>query len=319
MVPVWILLATLSVAQVSTVDAPAHPDTPIRLETLPILEPPVEAAAFMSGASDSAIAVQPTFEMSPQEPAGATPCGLTMAMLSPHGSAGLGITDLGLNRTWCWSAPKPIFITGSLGAHFFDGPTAIDMPASVYDIYMDLSTRLIERESGGISVGITPGLFGDFKNLANESFQVTGRVVGDYRVSPQLVLIGGVAVVRQLRSRWLPIGGAIWTPNADWQIDITIPRPRIARRLWQTDEVDLWGYFAGQFGGGSWAVQDEFGNNVLLGYSDLRLLAGVNIWRSSGRELSCEFGYVFGRDVFVSETSVFVPSDTWTAQLALAF
>ncbi len=319
MVPVWILLATLSISQVSSADAPAFSDTPIRLENLPILEPPLEVPVPVIAATAYTSEIQSTFEMTPQVPESGTPWGLTMATLSSQGNAGLGITDLGLNRTWCWATSKPVFITGSLGAHFFDGPNAIDMPASVYDIYMDVSSRVIERERGGISIGITPGLFGDFKHLSGESFQVTGRVVGDYRVSPQLVLIGGVAVVRQLRSRWLPIGGAIWTPNADWQIDITIPRPRIARRLWQTDDIDLWGYFAGQFGGGSWAVQDEFGNNVLLGYSDLRLLAGVNIWRSSGRELSCEFGYVFGRDVFVSETSVFVPNDTWTAQLVLAF
>jgi len=318
-----LLIAALSLGQVASAPAPTLPSYSAQVEPLAILQP----ASF-----DQVIAL-PSTEDLPGTPAWTepsvdpelpqrlrSPWGGSAAFVSAHGNKGFGSTDLGVNRTWTWSPEvNPIFLTTGLGAHLFSGPNTLDLPGHVFDAYMDLSYRALDREWGGISVGVTPGIYGDFENLGEKSFQVTGRVMADYSLSPELTLVGGIAVVRQLRSHWLPVGGLIWTPNEDWQLDLTIPRPRIARRLHQTEEMDLWGYVAGQFGGGSWSVRDEFGDNVLLSYSDLRLLGGVNLWRSSGRELSAEFGYVFSRNIYVSEVAVLNPNDTWVAQLVWVY
>lgn len=199
------------------------------------------------------------------------------------------------------------------------GPATLDLPGTVYDLCLDVACRVLDRERGGVTVGITPGFYGDFQHVDAQSFQTTGRIIGDFRINSRWQIVGGVAVVRQLRSHWLPIGGMVWTPTDDWQLDLAVPRPRLARRMLQTEAVDLWGYVAGQFGGGSWAVDDGTGRNVLLGYNDLRLLAGLNLWRASGRELMAELGYVFSRELAVSEISVFTPSDAWVAQLAWVF
>jgi hypothetical protein len=249
-----------------------------------------------------------------------TPWGVTAAWLSSQGAAGFGIVDLGVNRAWSTALGEhSLLITPGVGAHLFDGPTALDLPATVYDVYLDFSCRVLERQRSGVTVGVTPGMYGDLAHVDGRSFQVTGRVIGDFQINSRWTLVGGVAVVRQLRSHWLPVGGVIWTPREDWQFDFTVPRPRLARRLLQTDATDLWSYVAGQFGGGSWAVDDGTGRNTLLGYSDLRLLAGLNLWSGSGRELTVELGYVFSRDLAVAENSVFTPSDAWLAQLTWVF
>lgn len=248
------------------------------------------------------------------------PWGFTSSWLPQRSADDLGIVDLGILRAWqtTWS-DATVFLVGGVGAHLWQGPTTLELPAVLFDAYLDVSSRVIDGERGGIAVGVTPGLFGDYRRIDERTWQVTGRVLGDWRVGEHWTLLGGVAVLRQLRTHWLPIGGVIWTPNEDWQLDLTIPRPRIARRVFQTDNSDTWLYLAGQFGGGAWAADDGAGRNVLVGYSDLRLLAGFNLWRGTGRELCGEVGWVFSRDISVDEESVLSPGSTWVLQLAWVF
>lgn len=242
--------------------------------------------------------------------------------MSAHGADGFGLTELSLNRTWSFSWPderKPFQITPGIGVHFLSGADSLNLPNAVYDVSLNLSWRVLELAHGGVSVGVTPGYYGDFRTISDETFQVTGWVTGDLQLGPHWSLVGGVAVVRQLQSSWLPVGGVIWSPTDDWQLEFLIPRPRIARRIHQTEERDVWGYVVGQFGGGSWAVDDGSGGNQLLSYSDLRLVAGLNVWRSSGREISCEIGYVFSRDLALAGYSMAAPDNTWVVQAVWVF
>jgi len=238
------------------------------------------------------------------------------------GTDGFGMTDLRLSKTWTWLGSQgghPVSVTPGLGVHFPEGLPALELPDVLYDVYLDVAWRVVDRAEGGISLGVTPGLYGDLQRVSHDSFQVTGWVLGDYQLSPHWTLVGGVAVVRQLRSHWLPVGGLIWAPTEDWQLDFTIPRPRVARRVHQTEAIDVWAYLAGQFGGGSWAVDDGTGGNGLLVYSDLRLVAGLNLWQTSGRELSCEAGYVFSRDLSFDDVSIASPPGTWVRQGVFVF
>lgn len=247
---------------------------------------------------------------------------LTASWISQRVTDGFGTTDLGIVHGWAWlGSPneQPVRVAPGIGMHFLSGPTELELPGVVYDVFLDLSWRVWEREHGGISVGVTPGMYGDFQVVSSDLFQVTGWIVGDLRLGPHWTLSGGVAVVRQLESSWLPIGGVTWTPSEDWQLDITIPRPRIARRLLQTEERDWWCYVAGQYGGGSWSVADGDGGTLLLSYSDMRVLLGLNTWHVSNREWSWEIGYVFSRDIAADRYTLVAPSDTWVMQIVASF
>ena len=189
----------------------------------------------------------------------------------------------------------------------------------VYDLYLDVSWRPVDHESGGIAIGVTPGFYGDFERLDGNAFQLTGWGLANYRIGPHWNFAGGVAVVRQLKSKLLPIGGVIWTPNEDTRLELLFPRPKIARRLWQQDSREAWCYLAGQFGGGAWSVADTPTENVLVSYSDLRLILGLEMFNVQGRDLTLEMGYVFSRDLSVNHTSLVAPDPTFLLQASVAF
>lgn len=248
--------------------------------------------------------------------------GWNTSVLGGGGGDGLGMVDLRLSRAWL--QPRVLGDTGLRwspggGVHFWSGLDDAQLPNTLFDVYVDLSCSLWEYERGAVTVGVTPGLYGDFQTVDGNTFQVTGWLNATYEWTPQWTLVGGVAVVRQLQSRWLPLGGVIWRPTPEWQVDLLFPRPRIARQISQSDQGDTWLYVAGQFGGGAWSIDDPIVGPSLVRYSDLRLLAGVNLWRVSGRELSCEAGYVFSRQVAIDDEIVSNPSDTWVVQLSWAF
>lgn len=246
----------------------------------------------------------------------------TSTWLAPGGSQGFGTFDLDYNRTWYLQAGldrPPVAITPGFGMHFWSGPRDLDLPSRVYDVYLDVSWRPIDRDNGGIAIGVTPGFYGDFQHLDGNAFQLTGWGLANYRIGPHWNFAGGVAVVRQLKSKLLPIGGVIWTPNEDTRFELLFPRPRIARRLWRQDSREAWCYLAGQFGGGAWSVADTPTENVLVSYSDLRLILGVEVLHVQRYDLMLEVGYVFSRDISVNHASLLAPDPTFLMQASVAY
>lgn len=252
----------------------------------------------------------------------APPHRFTSTWIAPGGSQGFGTFDLDYNRTWQLSTGRerpPLAVTPGVGMHLWSGPTDLDLPSRVFDLYLDVSWRPLEHDSGGIAIGVTPGFYGDFENLDGNAFQLTGWGLANHRFGPHWNIVGGVAVVRQLKSRLLPIGGVIWTPSEDTRLELLFPRPRVARRLWRKDKSEAWCYLGGQFGGGAWSVADTPTENVLVSYSDLRLLWGVETQSLHGYDLSLEAGYVFSRDISVNQTSLLAPDPTFLLQCSVAF
>jgi hypothetical protein len=249
-------------------------------------------------------------------------CRVTASWLAGGGDNGFGSFDLDLNRTWlvpCGAELEPLAVSPGVGLHFWSGPNDLDLPPRVYDLYLDLSWRAVAREHCGIAVGFTPGFYGDFEQVDSQTFQMTGWLLGNYRFGPRWNVLGGLAYVRQLESNLLPIGGVVWTPSEDVRAEILVPRPRLAQRIAMNEDRETWVYVAGQFGGGAWAVADTSTENVLVGYSDLRFLLGLELLETSGCELVFEAGYVFSRQISVNNVTVREPGSTVVLQAAAAF
>jgi len=289
------------------------PDVTIATAESPYLAPLAQSPGIAEGVDEAQINGGPLF-VPPQR--------FTTTWLAPGGSQGFGTFDLDYGRTWYLQTAlerPPVAITPGFGMHFWSGPKTLDLPSRVYDLYLDVSWRPIDHESGGIAIGLTPGFYGDFQRLDGNAFQLTGWGLANYRIGPHWNFVGGVAVVRQLKSKLLPIGGAIWTPNEDTRLELIFPRPRIARRLWLQDSREAWCYLAGQFGGGAWSVADTLTDNVLVSYSDLRLILGMEVLDVQGRDLTVEAGYVFARDISVDHISVMAPDPAFLLQASMAF
>lgn len=151
------------------------------------------------------------------------------------------------------------------------------------------------------------------------SFQWSGWLVGSRDLGERWAAIGGVAYLRQLRSNWLPIGGLVWNPSEKDRWEFIFPQPKISRRIRDHDETPIWAYVGGEFGGGAWGIQDPPGANVLLGYSDLRLLTGVEAVSRGGYLIQAEFGFVFGRELSINSWLVEQPNRSLILRAALAF
>jgi hypothetical protein len=241
--------------------------------------------------------------------------------LAPGGATGFGSADLDVHYTWEVGQAfdrEPLLITPGLGFHLWSGPEVLDLPPRVYDLYVDLSWRAINRDHSGLTLGLTPGYYGDFERLDSKAFQFTGWLLGDWTLNERWTLLGGLAYVRQLKSNLLPIGGLIWRPHDDARVDLVFPRPRVARRLAIDETQETWGYISGVFGGGAWAV-DDGDRNVLVRYSDLRLGMGVEWLRTDGGSTQVELGYVFARDISVNQFSVLSPGGTALFQVTTSF
>ena len=224
--------------------------------------------------------------------------------LAPGRSLGMGMTELELKTILALPCPtrnSPLIITPGFSVNYLEGPTAIDVPARVYDAYTQFRwmSRLTPRF--GIDLVFTPGVFSDFEQGADEAFRITGRGAGMFTWTPNTKIVLGLAYLNRDDVDYLPIGGLIWTPNDDLQIDLLFPQPKIARRIYWDgafgEKVQDWIYIAGEFGTDVWAVRRASGNNDVLTYRDLRLIIGLERKCIGCLDWRLELGYVFGREI----------------------
>lgn len=237
------------------------------------------------------------------------------------GSDAFGVFDFDANHSWLlgYDDWPPWTITPGLGFHVWSGPQTLDLPPRVYDAYLDIHWNPINRDRWGLSLGVIPGWYGDFEIWDGHTFQLTGWTLANFRVHDRLQILAGLAYTRQLTSNLLPIGGLLWSPNDETRLELLIPKSKLTRKLFDSDRGSTWVYLAGQLGGGTWAVADSPGSNVLVTYNDLRVVIGIEGFRNDGCECSVEIGYVFARDISVDSVTVYSPQDTVSLQAILAF
>jgi hypothetical protein len=242
------------------------------------------------------------------------------------GSGDFGMTDLELKTVLgfpCPTSKSPLVVSPGFGVHFFDGPTSVDLPGQVYDAYTQFRWLCRPSPRWGLDLGVTPGYYSDFQHASDRAVRITGYGAAMYTWQPNLKLVFGVAYLDRTDLNILPIGGLIWTPNADTSIELVVPRPRIARRLYcagDSDDFEDWLYLAGEFGGGAWAIERASGLEDFITYHDYRIMVGVE--RKAFGQLSAlvEVGYVFGRKLeFESPTPDIKPNDTVMVRAGVSY
>jgi hypothetical protein len=220
----------------------------------------------------------------------------------------------------------PLLLTTDFAAHFWGGPNSPllvghpDLPARVYDAYLDVGWRPQFARWLFADFGVTPGVYSDFHNVTNSAFRLRGRGLGIVALSPQWQIVAGVLYVNRLHTKVLPAGGVLWRPNEDTRCDFVFPAPKLAYRLTTLGLTQWWGYLAGEFGGGTWSVERASGAGDTADYSDLRLFGGIEWTRCNGIKAHCEVGYVFGRKVrYASGYPDFLPTDTLMVRAGIAY
>ena len=244
-------------------------------------------------------------------------------VLTPRNASGLFTTVLGDelstaefdHRSTHGLRGVPPFVTLSPGVNLLmpDGPTTEafpapgpDLPARLWGVNAELMAFMPLSERWSAQAAVAPGLFTDFENTGGDSFRMPGRILGIYKHSERTQLTVGAVYLDREDVTWLPALGLIHRPTDRTTLELILPRPRVIHRFTGRDaDNGLFGYVAGELGGGSWAVERDGGGRTfhdVATLSDLRLLVGLegkgNAWgHAYMRNLFAETGYVFNRSV----------------------
>jgi hypothetical protein len=98
----------------------------------------------------------------------------------------------------------------------------------------------------------------------------------------------------------LPALGVTWTPDANSRYDIFFPAPKASKRITNAGKHSIWGYVAGEYGGGAWTFRRSTGQISPFDYNDIRVTLGTE-WvpqTPTGLSGNFEVGYVFYRQLF---------------------
>jgi len=224
----------------------------------------------------------------------------------------VGATDLQLYAVFGFPFPsqdRPLLVTPGFGTRWLDGPIRPDLPAQVYDAYLQFRWLGKIGERWAYDVSVSPGVHSDLEHWDSNALRVTGRGIGMFTWSDTLKVVLGVAYLDREDISLLPVAGVIWTPNPYVQGDLVFPKPRIGLRIdpMYTHQpvgdctFEDWVYLAGELGGGSWSIERGNGGGGLVQdvatSRDYRLMVGIERKRPGGAGVRLEIGYVFDRSI----------------------
>ncbi|MCH7688171.1 MAG: hypothetical protein IH899_16065, partial [Planctomycetes bacterium] len=157
------------------------------------------------------------------------------------------------------------------------------------------------------------------------AFRLIGQGLAFFAFSYQTQVVAGLTYLDRFDINFLPVFGLIHSPREEIKLNIVFPAPKLAYRLRQQSDYELWTYLAGEFGGGSWAVQRAVVvpaaiRKDRIAYTDWRLMLGLERKTTDGRTMFLEAGYVFNRKLkYNSGLGDFDPDDAAMLRAGLAY
>jgi hypothetical protein len=207
----------------------------------------------------------------------------------------------------------PLLITPGFGLQLWDGPQTTttmtaDLPPSTYDVFIDGAWNPQFTPLFGAELGLRVGIFTNWDVFVWQSWRLMGRAIGTLQLTPTMQAKAGIVYLDRNLVKLLPAFGVVWTPDANTRYDIFFPAPRVARRLTTMANRNVWGYVAGEYGGGAWTFRRSTYNSdgspytgiSPFDYNDIRITLGTEFIPITGTGLAgnMEVGYVFARQLF---------------------
>ncbi len=164
-------------------------------------------------------------------------------------------------------------------------------------------------------------MYSEFQTLTSDSLRLQGLGLGTVRLTPTLMAKLGVVYLDRNDIKILPAGGLLWTPTPQVRFDIFFPQPKLAAYLTTLGQFEVWGYVAGEYGGGAWTIERTDGTTDRIDINDVRVSAGIEWTGPRGFTGFIEAGYVFEREVVyvVTPSDSFHPDDSFMLRAGIAF
>jgi len=234
-----------------------------------------------------------------------------------------GADDLGINRSEIsatfgipifYNPNTPLLITPGFAFNWFDGPLTApvaapgdppnpDLPARVYDAYLDAAWHPRLTDWLHADLGLRTGVWTDFNEVNSESLRILGRGLGVLAFSPQFDILIGAWYLDRNRIKVLPAGGVHWRPNGLWDFYLVFPNPKIRRRSINIGSSQWWIYFAGEYGGGRWTIERANGVADDIDYNDVRIIYGLEWETQTQARGHIEIAYVLDREIIYTDTA----------------
>lgn len=184
------------------------------------------------------------------------------------------------------------FRAGAEYERFDFSSTRADLPVTLQSASALLALEYVVSNRIGAYLGVTPG-FRFEHEISSGSFDAPVLLYAAYRANDNLYLVGGATAGILRKYAVLPIVGAIWEINDDWQLNLYFPRPALIYSPSENWSLQ----FAGEYVGGSFKRDDEketeFGGAV-VSYREYR--AGVFFEYETGPfTVEAGAGYTFQR------------------------
>jgi len=199
----------------------------------------------------------------------------------------------------------PLLITPGFGLQLWDGPETTstmlaDLPPNTFDVFIDTAWNPQFTPLFGAELGVRVGIFTNWDVFVFQSWRLMGRAIGTLQLSPTMQGKAGIVYLDRNQVKLLPAIGVTWTPDANSRYDIFFPTPKAAKRITNAGKHSIWGYLAGEYGGGAWTFRRSTGQISPFDYNDIRISLGTE-WvpqTPTGLSGNFEMGYVFYRQLF---------------------
>ncbi|MGE0756538.1 MAG: hypothetical protein AB7O38_05940 [Pirellulaceae bacterium] len=240
-------------------------------------------------------------------------------------TGGEGPQEMGINETevattvnfpnFLWLG-APLQVSPMFAMDWWDGPVAapgtfptdsappgaFGTPSRVYGASLGFGwqPRLTPQLAADLDVNV--GVFTDFQGVTTDSVRFQGTGLGVIALTPTTTLKLGVTYLDRVDIKLLPAAGVLWTPTPRSRIDLFFPRPRASFYLTTLGNTDLWIFFSGEYGGGSWTI-GESAVDRRMDVNDIRVGGGLEWTHQFGLKAFVETAYVFERElVFAAGT-----------------
>ena len=265
---VWLLLATLAFALVSSFDAAQS----IAQETGAVTYKPVE----LHPERRPKTSIETSFSHGD---------GLKFATARVSTAAMLPIDP----------PEKMLLVKPFLAAHSLDAP--LDTPSSLYSAGVNMMWLQRLNDDTTLTIAANPSVGGDEAEFGRRlRVFAMGAVSWDW-IPDELRLTAGAAWLGRRDMGVVPAAGLEWTPNEDWDVSLILPRPRVSRRLSSSNTSEVWLYAAGAIAGGTFDVRRANGTADELSLREFQASVGVELQSDQLGRGFCEIGAGFGREL----------------------
>jgi hypothetical protein len=253
----------------------------------------------------------------------------------PGGNDQIGLTDFAISTSLAIPTLDSVTITPGFQLHFVDGPTRTDLPEQLYNAQVEFRWKKQVSRPFWFELALKPGIYSDLDRQNSDAFRLIGQGLAFFAFSYQTQAVVGLTYLDRFDINYLPVFGIIYSPRQDIKLNMVFPAPKLAFRLSQGPADELWGYVAGEFGGGSWAVGRSVGRAVgrgrrrvvpavlrkdVIAYTDWRLMFGLEQKETDGGTMFVEVGYVFNRELeYKSGLGDFDPDSTAMLRAGLTY